>query len=1036
LVERVEPLGGGRLVRFSVDVPDGSVAIVRVEQRGIDAVLSIAGTDNVCRLTYASEWNLPEWALFDAGHYDVTVQPDEPSAGPGTVRIGQWLETHEGATGGAGNEKIELQRELTRGACAYGADDLEPARTAFVKAAQLARGIDQELETLALINAATLQWATGHAEDALTSARAAFDLIPAGPETVSARSAARSIFGLALSRLGRYAEARATYLEALGDLSARTTADAGLQMLHGQIRSNLCVLHLYERAFDLAETCLTELLATTELKPFAPKTVATIANNLGGLYYTLGRAETALEYFRRALASYVANGQRMKVAGAFINIGLAYASTGQLREALNNYLQAEEFLRPRGPSPAYARLLGNIGSTYVTAGDLKGARTYFTKALAVMNAIDDPPGRVVILRDLGMVLRELGEVDAALQTHESALSLAISGADEGAIGRVHEELSKDYAAKDDFESAVKEIEAAEHLLPDRSLDAYRRASVLMQRARVEFLGGRTDAALQAARDANSIYERIHSMPGVADACVLESDILRSVGRIDDAMASLRAAMEALDSVAAELQSIKLSPHFANRRHDVFERLIELTTLTTEDTADSALQTLSYSEQARTMTLRYALARSNAAEGTGLSALMNEYSATLARFEKAVAAHAEESERNTLLLELESLQHRLDGLEARVAPASILDGVRYEQLASVLDEESVAVEFFLGERVSHAWWVSVEGVRMLTLPPRSELDRLVETVQRAVDARSEAAIDKATATLSEVVLEPLVDYRDKTRLLVVADGSLSLLPFSQFALPARWVLGTHVIDGFEVVHLPALSSLGVAGLPNVPPALDIAILADPLYDAKWPRLPGTRVEAGAIEKIFVSGKVRTWSGTEASLDALLSETFPKARVLHLATHGIVVPGSPHLTGLILSGITNSGHAVPSFLGVHLIPHMPSGAYELVVLSACQTAASDIGHGDGTVSLARAFLYAGSKGVIATTWRVSDVAAMRVITEVYRQLSNGTTTSAHALRQAQLSWRRQGASGVRIDWRSFVYFGDWRAAPFSNPYRPAV
>ena len=59
-------------------------------------------------------------------------------------------------------------------------------------------------------------------------------------------------------------------------------------------------------------------------------------------------------------------------------------------------------------------------------------------------------------------------------------------------------------------------------------------------------------------------------------------------------------------------------------------------------------------------------------------------------------------------------------------------------------------------------------------------------------------------------------------------------------------------------------------------------------------------------------------------------------------------------------------------------------ELVVLSACRTARGEMESGDGFVALTWGFLFAGSKGVIASLWEVDDTATALLMSRLYENL----------------------------------------------------
>ena len=74
-------------------------------------------------------------------------------------------------------------------------------------------------------------------------------------------------------------------------------------------------------------------------------------------------------------------------------------------------------------------------------------------------------------------------------------------------------------------------------------------------------------------------------------------------------------------------------------------------------------------------------------------------------------------------------------------------------------------------------------------------------------------------------------------------------------------------------------------------------------------------------------------------------------------------------------------------------------DLVVLSACETAVGRMYRGEGVVGLTSAFLYAGSRSVIASLCRVNDQSTSLFMNSFYHHLKQGNPV-AEALRQARL------------------------------------
>jgi CHAT domain-containing protein len=62
-------------------------------------------------------------------------------------------------------------------------------------------------------------------------------------------------------------------------------------------------------------------------------------------------------------------------------------------------------------------------------------------------------------------------------------------------------------------------------------------------------------------------------------------------------------------------------------------------------------------------------------------------------------------------------------------------------------------------------------------------------------------------------------------------------------------------------------------------------------------------------------------------------------------------------------------------------------DLVVLSACDTAVGPTVGQEGTLNLARAFLFAGARAIVTTLWTVSDATSAALMTRFYENLAAG-------------------------------------------------
>ncbi len=143
-------------------------------------------------------------------------------------------------------------------------------------------------------------------------------------------------------------------------------------------------------------------------------------------------------------------------------------------------------------------------------------------------------------------------------------------------------------------------------------------------------------------------------------------------------------------------------------------------------------------------------------------------------------------------------------------------------------------------------------------------------------------------------------------------------------------------------------------------------------------------------------------TDKFMDSLAQEkTFkelaPEYDILHLAMHTIINDTLPMFSKLAFSS-PNSGDSEDGWLNTNEIYTMDLKA-RMAVLSACNTGSGKLQKGEGVMSLARGFLYAGCPSIVMTLWEVEDESGANIMSDFYRLLSKGKGKN-EALRLAKL------------------------------------
>ena len=158
--------------------------------------------------------------------------------------------------------------------------------------------------------------------------------------------------------------------------------------------------------------------------------------------------------------------------------------------------------------------------------------------------------------------------------------------------------------------------------------------------------------------------------------------------------------------------------------------------------------------------------------------------------------------------------------------------------------------------------------------------------------------------------------------------------------------------------------------------------------------------------------------EMSLNGRLSEY----KMLHFATHGVVVPDLPELSAVVLSQFEQKADGEDGYLRMGEIAELKLTA-DFVNLSACETGLGEIYAGEGVVGLTQAFLIAGANSISVSLWPINDEATSEFMVSVYSKIEDGEDYS-----DAISDTKREfilGEYGEEYKkpyyWAPFVYYG---------------
>src|SRR5919199_1224666 len=297
----------------------------------------------------------------------------------------------------------------------------------------------------------------------------------------------------------------------------------------------------------------------------------------------------------------------------------------------------------------------------------------------------------------------------------------------------------------------------------------------------------------------------------------------------------------------------------------------------------------------------------------------------------------------------------------------------------------------------------------------------------------ASLAKQLQQLHQLLIQPIADLlptNDRDRVIFIPQSSLFLVPFpalqdkdGKYLIEKHTILTAPSIQVLDLTHkqgenLPTLTKGGQGGVALVVgnPTMPFVPPAPGEKPQQLPSLPGAEKEANAIAPLLNTKAIIGSSATKSAIVQLM----PKARIIHLATHGLLddVRGIGSAIALAPdSSYKEEIGKVNGLLTAEEILDMKLNA-ELVILSACDTGRGKI-TGDGVIGLSRSIISAGVPSVLVSLWSVPDAPTASLMTEFYQNLQKNPD-KAQALRQAMLTTMKNNPNPK--NWAAFTLIGE--------------
>ncbi len=597
--------------------------------------------------------------------------------------------------------------------------------------------------------------------------------------------------------------------------------------------------------------------------------------NLGLVNTQLGEIPVALKNYNQALAVWQKLGNRFQAAETLTRIGIAYDRLGEWQKSLEYAKQAQALYRAIDNKRGEAAIFNNIGLIYENLGEVGKALDYYNQSLVIWRTLGNHREEAEILNNIGLAESKLNNQPKALTSYQLALKLWRESGDRRGEAQVLQRLGDLQGSSKDAKSAFEFYNQALPLLRTAG-DTPRESSVLISIADLHLLQGTPEKAKEFLNQALTILPSVGNRANEAQVQYGLARAELGLGNLNKAHQHIKATIAKTETLRTKVDTHQLRASYLASVHKYYELNLDILMSLhqahpTEGYDARAMQANEYA-RARSLLELLTEAHSNIREGVDQSLLEREDKLKQQLNSKAKhqllmsSQHVGEMQLNELKREISALEDEYNQLEADIRKSSPHyaaltqpEPLSLPEIQQQLDDDSILLEYSLGEDRSWLWAVTKNSIASFQLPKRAEIEQAALQVRDLLIVRSqnlrgetarqrEARIRQAdtefpstAAALSQMILSPIAPLLENRRLVIVADGALQYVPFG--ALPET-VVGKKaaaprppatdyrpLILNHEIITLPSASTIAVMRkeiADRKPAPKTLAVFADPVF----------------------------------------------------------------------------------------------------------------------------------------------------------------------------------------------------------------
>lgn len=783
-------------------------------------------------------------------------------------------------------------------------------------------------------------------------------------------------------------------------------------------------------------------------------TVAKIYRNIMFVHYYAGALDLAMEYEQKALETYlkIHGKKHPAIAKSYTNIGLLYAAKNERGPALKYFGMAMEMYKSTNgeTNPDIASLYNNIGTIYQASGDYKKALTHYQKALSVYSTIvgDRHPSIALFNSNIGAIYSLMGDQLLANDYYERALSILkkIFGNKHQSIKAVYMQLAENSFRLEKYDDALKyyQLSIVSNVTSFDNEDPH---SYPMLK---DYLG--MDDLLQSINGKASVFLKKYKR----DKKLVDLNSAYKGYKLCDSLISM-----IRDSRQNTNDKLELGKYAITLYENAINACIQLHSVTNDQ--QYLERAFYYSERNKAKVLTDMVNALNA-KGIGLLPeelldLEKQLKSTKSQLQSKIQQLKSKPDVDSTELfsyhdKIFNLNRKLDSLEKSLAK----NYPRYQQLTQQqnvlelrnvqekLPERTTVLEYFEGNEYIYCFLIGQKHFYFFSHEKDSAYEKSINNLRRSISQSTtiqseeayrhyfESAHDLFKQLLNKP-LEKIKEHEGIDKIVIVPDGLLSYIPFEVLLTntPSKGV-GDYATLDYLMKDYTLTYAYSATLMYKDYKASGNAHLSYISFGPSYP-FSSNSLRSG-LRKFRDAASPLKWNQHEAEVlsakvgaDYYVGENATETRfkkeahkynVIHLAMHALVDDQDPMNSMLMFTSQKDSTD--DGFLHAFELYNMQLNA-QLVVLSACNTGYGQLAKGEGILSLARAFSYAGVPSIVMSHWSVDDEATSQLMQLFYENLADGMTKS-EALKQAKTKYllTANPAQKHPFYWAAFVSVGN--------------